>query len=560
MVERNSADFSRRGVLAGGVGSAWAGASLAQPADVANIGQPAGAIQRPIDEIHVISSEQVISHDLIMTPRGGFQIARGATLRLMGDLVAPAAQIFFGPGTVDLTHSRLLFARPEWWGGFAGRPEIDCRASLSACIASHPAMQLGLGDYHLGGTWTIDQPNRRVWGVGRTKGGKGTRLLLTAGAGPVVLVGTEDPPNEINLYPRGIDRRWLELGRSSAAPPPKSGDPASVATGLAVRHVLDSVFEGLRANEHAVGFSLRGAVRTFVRDCAAFRSLAPDPGGRDIFVGFDLDGRDPPIATGANASLYLIDCVASTGNHPRLSISTGCRLAGAFSDTFIIRLETTALGRGIDVVGDKRGGPPRPGRARNLDLHIELPVLDQCLECGISIEDLDDDAMIDVVTPYVGLGPNAISAISIRNSGGAVSVLGGQLVGTPAPGAAGIVMEDVSGVAFNGTKLLDFSEPVKANRLAFCELILLVNRAHGSGAGAAISLNGASHCYLRPRLMGSAKAYRTAVDIDGSSHGVVVELAGVDRRVLTDAGAVMLENRAWSTADAGRVDVRGAFD
>ncbi len=515
---------------------------------------------RSVATIVPVSSDTLITENITISHGGGFEIAKGATLKIQGDLIAPARPIFFGSGLVDLSHSALLFARPEWWGARAGRPEIDCRVGLSACLAAHPAMMLGLGDYHLGGTWTIDQPNRRVWGVGRTKGENGTRLLLTQGAGPVVRVGTEKPPTEINRYLRGVDMRWLELGRSSAAPPPAPDDPGSTATGLAVRHVLDCIFEGLRANEHAVGFSLRGAVRTFVRDCAAFRSLAPDPAGRDIFIGFDLDGRDPPISTGANASLYLIDCVASTGNHPRLATSTGCRLAGAFSDTFISRLETTALRRGIDVIGERRADGPTPARARNLDLHIELPVLDQCLECGISIEGLTDDAMIDVVTPYVGLAANATSAVSISNCGGAVSVLGGQLVGTPAPGAAGIVMADVSGVAFNSTKLLDFSEPVKASNLAFCELTLLINRVKGTGRAAAIALTGASNCYLRPRVVGAAKAYRTAVNIDGSSRGIVVELAGVDLRALSEASAVMLEGRAWITADSRRVDVRGAFD
>ncbi len=361
-----------------------------------------------------------------------FDIAAGATLTLTGDLIAGASRLFTGPGRVDLARSRIVAARPEWWGAVAGDPAIDSAPALHACLAAHPAMQLGVGDYHLATTLRIDRPNRRVWGIGRAKGFGGTRLLLHGGGGAVVLVGSETGPASVNDFLWGIDLRWLELGRTSA-PLRATGGPGD-AVGLRIRHVVDSVFEGVRASEHAVGFSLTGAVRSFLRDCTAFRSV-PGAAG-DTFTGFDMDGRVPPpaIATGANASLYLIDCAASIGGDPRLRVAAGCRLTGTLSDTFIDRFETTAIDVGILVDG-RRDALTAAQRANgHVDLHIRGVVLDQCRDAGIRLTGLSDAALVDIVDPYVALSPAGTAAIDIADCGGGIDVSGGQLIGAGARG------------------------------------------------------------------------------------------------------------------------------
>ncbi len=189
-----------------------------------------------------IDHDVTIDGPVTLRPGASFALACGATLTLLGDLTAPAVQIFDDPGRVDLIRSRVVAARPEWWRAKPDDTSLDCGAALAACLRAHTAMQLGPGDYYLASTWTVDQPNRRIWGIGRTANPRGTRLVLTAGEGPVIRVGYETPPAEINVYLPGIDLRWLELGRTRAAPPPAAGDDAPVATGLAIRHVLNCVF------------------------------------------------------------------------------------------------------------------------------------------------------------------------------------------------------------------------------------------------------------------------------------------------------------------------------
>ena len=50
---------------------------------------------------------------LTVAPGARIELAEGAVLRVLGDVVAPATQIFLGPGTVDLTSSRVQAARPS---------------------------------------------------------------------------------------------------------------------------------------------------------------------------------------------------------------------------------------------------------------------------------------------------------------------------------------------------------------------------------------------------------------------------------------------------------------
>ena len=463
---------------------------------------------------HPVDKDRVVRGTLTLRPGARLRISRGTILTLLGDLVAPAATIFVGEGRVDLTGSRVVAARPEWWGAVPGDPGQDCAFPIEAALAAHPAVQLGPGDYYLGRTLEVKHANRRLWGIGRTNGAHGTRLLRRGGDGAVVRVGTEASPATINAYLRGIDLRWIELGRTEA--------PAAGAIGLAVRHVLDSVFEGLRANEHAVGFSLRGAVRTLVNDCAAFCSVFPGQAD-DAFIGFDLDGTSPPISTGANASLFLTDCSARTGNRAGLAGAVGCQLLGAFSDTVLTRFETTELGYGILIDGG--AGAPH-GRYAQLDLRLDGCVLDRCGRAGIVIRRLGATAMVEIAAPWLAVTAGAEAALHLRDTGGAITVTGGQLVATGGGASTGMLMERTAGVSLTGTKLLDTTRPVMAQWSSGFDLAVAV-LAGAAPVGVAVALSNCMGGTVRARVLAPGGQVATGVALDTACRSVTVETAGL---------------------------------
>lgn len=523
---------SRRNVIISALVTATAGRT--QPAPQERSVNELSSIRRRIEH------NLIIRDTLVVESGTRIVISAGATLTLLGDIDAPAERIFDGPGIVDMSRSRVLAARPEWWGATTDDPSVDNITAFNACLAAHPVMQLGLGDYHLKKTWIIGLSNRRIWGIGRTKDAGGTRLLRHGSQGAVVLLGSIKPPPTINEYARGIDLRWIELGRSEAAGP-ISGQDAQLAAGLVVRHVLDAYCEGLRANEHSIGYSLRGAVRSYFHDCVAFRS-APGRGGRSTFIGFDLDGRSPPIETGANASIFLIDCNASVGNPSHLASSVGCRLTGALSDTFLVRFETASLAVGIEVDGQAASMSERQRRVAHIDLNIDSPVLDQCREVGLRITGMSDQSMVSVNSPYVGLSTGATAAIELADNGGFTNITGGQLIGMFATAAVGVSVNRCSGPTLAGTIISGFTHPVRSTGVRAFEFVVAINSAGNSNDGPAVQLTDCHSGYLRPRVAGPQRAYGVAVEIDRRSRNITVEAAALETAI-TSGKAVIHDGR-----------------
>lgn len=480
---------------------------------------------------HVIDADLVVRGTLTLRPGAKIMLSANVRLTVMGDFIAPAVTVLIGKGLVDLTSSRVIAARAEWWGAIPGDAGTDCIPAIEAALAAHPFVQLGPGDYYLRRTLKVELHNRRLWGVGRSNGAHGTRLVVAGGDSAVIQVGSTSAPATINDYLRGVDIRWIELGRSTA-PHDGSGDGA---IGLMVRHVLDCVFEGLRANEHRIAFSLRGAVRTLVIDCAGFRSLFPGKAD-DTFVGFDLDGTRPAIETGGNASLYLIDCSVRTGNRPFVEGAIGCRLTGAFSDTFLVRFETTQLGYGIVVDGHPEGMPALRSRYAQLDLHIDTPVLDQCGRAGIALYRLGETAMIDIASCWVSVTRGAEAALSISNTGGAIDVIGGQMVATGGGDSTGVRITKATGVGMTGVKMLDLTRPVVAQGLTGFDLapvVLAGTRLHDA---VAVTLADCTDGFVHARLL-RPSPFAIGVTLDAGCRAVTVDTAGLGATMVRSATA-----------------------
>lgn len=474
-----------------------------------------------------VERDRLIRGTLTIAPGAGIDISPGAVLRVLGDVVAPATQVFSGDGLVDLTGSLVEFVRPEWWGAKPNDPSIDCEPAIAKALRAHIGVQLAACDYYLARPLRISLTNRRLTGVGRAKDAHGTRLVLQSDSEAVIELGSEPAPPTINEYARGVELRFLDLVRDRA--PRIVADGSVPATGLRIRHVLDAKCEGLRVNEHSICFDVKGAVRTFLRDCSAFRSTPAAAGAADRFVGFLLDGREPPISTGANASLFMIDCHAYLGGRPGLKEAVGCEMLGAMSDTFIVRFETTSLDKGIAL--DGAAGAMSKSQLRNaqIDVHIDSPVLDQCRVAGMAISGMGSDAMIDIRGAYVGLGAAGSAALSITTSGGAISVIGGQFVAArDVREAGGILLDDASGVDVVSTKLLGMGRPAVLRRCRNSRIDVAVGTGGEDWPQSAVQLSASQRIRVACQVFGDKGHYAAAVELDAASSEVTIETDRLD--------------------------------
>ncbi|RSV42510.1 hypothetical protein CA234_06835 [Sphingomonas sp. ABOLE] len=520
----------------------------------------AGAARRILPAgVHRVVADQTIDGDLQLQPGAVLDIAAGATLRVLGEFAAPVARVFTGGGRVDLNQSRTPHAHPEWWGAAPGNGAVDSLPALAACLAAHPVLHLLAADYFLSDTWVIERPFVRVSGAGfrGTVAGAGTRLVMTNGTADVLRVGPARRPRMVNDYPQNIVVTGIALCRSA----PVAGNPANPPAGMRAQFLLFARFEEISAAEHGIGFVARGLVRSQMSNCVAFRSIPGTQRGAP-WRGFFLDGTQAIGLAGGNASLFLTDCNATIGGDPALGDNVGLLLEGAFADSFITNFETAGPATGIRVDGQTAeiGGRARDG---HVNLHLHMPVIDQCGAIGIDIRDTSPQALIDISDPYVAAAPSAQAAIQCVAQRGAISIQGGQLVGgtnsRSGGHAAGLLARDSAGVQVNGLKILEHVAPVVLDRCQGFAVQAWVGASRDMRAPAA-SLRQCGRGSVALLLGYGRPAYSAGVELDTESRRIRIDASGLDDAALLGGAdsRVRIGNRPAAQARTADIVIEGA--
>lgn len=531
-----------------------AGASVAAPAP-APAPQPVPQLREAAPSIvlsagqHAVTTNMTVRADILVMPGATISVAAGKTLKLLGDFQAPIGLVFTGPGTVDLNSSRAAAAYPEWWGAGPNNGGVDSLLALNACIAAHPVTLLGASDYFISSTLAVERSHCRIWGAGNRGGlpGQGTRLIVTNAASDVVRLGPLQKPGSVNEFVQNVDLRWFEATRSVP--------PQGEATGVRLSHVLHCQVEGVSASQHANGFSAAGAVRTYLRDCIAFRSVVGTP----VFRGFYLDGRRDIGLAGGNGSIFLIDCNVSTGGDPKLRESIGALLEGGFADSFLHRFETAAVAVGIRVDGavDKlSAGQKRSGQG---NLHIVSPILDGFAFAGIELTGGGAYALVDIVDVYCGLAPESFAGIYVHGWRGLISVTGGQILGwynaRAGGNGLGIHAEQSEGLGLHGLKLLGCKRPISLDRCRDLDIDVAITNPDEPATSAALWLDSCQRGTVRARVKGGRDAFHQGIYLRGTNRALSIDCMGIDpaclraggeRRLVTDGAPTALRSNGIS--------------
>lgn len=497
--------------------------------------------------VHRVMANTTIKGDLLVKSGASIDIAAGCTLTLLGSMIAPITPIFTGAGLVDLNRSRLSAAHPEWWGARPGDGRVDSLAAMQLCLRAHPIMHLLAADYYISDTLVVDRAFSRVFGSGfrGTELGQGTRIIVTNGSADVLRVGPATKPATVADFTQNIEIRALALCRSK----PVSSRGSMAPAGLRAQFLLFALFEQVSAFEHGIGIVARGLVRSTMRDCVAFRST-PGADGRRPYRGFLLDGSEDIGLAGGNASLYLQACNATIGGAPDVADSVGLLLDGAFADCFVIDFEATALECGIRVDGMSEAIGAR-GRHGHANLHLRMPIVDQCSRAGVEIRDTTVQSVIDITGPYVAVAPTGQVGIQVDRMRGSISISGGQVLGgmnSAARGAAvGLEVRESRGIAVHGLKIVDHAQPV---RLADCSGFALhptiMNTAERSG-GAAILIERCEGGSIAPLISADRSSFSFGVALDDRSTRLRVDCVGVaPQSVGVGANRVSIAGKALS--------------
>jgi hypothetical protein len=488
-----------------------------------------------------IASNVTVPVDLTIESGAVITVPTGVTLTFARDLVAPRSRIFQGAGSVDMNHSRIATAWPEWWGAKVNDGAFDSLAALTAAVAAHPTVELVAGDYYISSTWKITKGHRTVRGAGSRWSPtlQGTRIIVTSATADTMQVGTDTMPPTINDFLIGVHVSRIGLWRSVVPQKPPAGQPVNGAAGLRAQYLLSCRFDEVYAEQHIVCFNIGGCVGSWFEHCYAFRSVAGSGSGSDAFHGYYLNGNTIPAgAAGGNASVYLTDCGASLGGAPAIPIQIGLGLDGSFADTFVTRFETASIAKGITIYGVSTNPDPARRKVGNLDLHIVLPVLDQCADRCIEMGNLSDYALVEIVDPYLACANGALAAIHIHDGGGNVHLLGGQMIGfgdaESGGNALGILAERQAGLRVTGAKLLGFKRPIALDTCTRFDVAADVSNPGQSGSQAAVYLAACDRGRVTPFVRGQSGAFPQGVNLAGSGNAhVMVDLTGIDPACIT---------------------------
>ncbi|WP_338467475.1 hypothetical protein RXV95_02630 [Novosphingobium sp. ZN18A2] len=500
--------------------------------------------------VHRVDANTTIRGDMQLMPGARLEIAAGRTLTVLGSFDAPISHVFQGDGTVDLNRSTTRCAYPEWWGAQPDREQIDCLPALNACLAAHPVMSLGSGNYFLSDTWVIERGFCRIWGSGFRGNdfARGTRLIVKSGTADVVQVGSSSKPEKINDFLQAVDLRYLHLARSV----PMDGSAENMPAGLRAKFLLCCTFDTISAFEHAIGFYAQGVVRGLFTNCMTRRTAAARSGGIS-WRGFLLDGNTNIGLAGGNASIYLTDCNATIGGHPNISDPVGMLLDGAFADTYIVNFETAHVATGIRASG-RLGELSGLKKGAHNDVHIRMPIIDQCNRTGIEISDTSPNGLVDISEPYIAVAPGAQAAISFDRFRGAAHISGGQFYGLGdalgGGSAAGLAVNASNGISASGLKFVNVMQPVVLeNATAFSVDAWAGNTMMKSG-NAAARLSNCRNGSISFRLSGQPGSFGRGIEVS-ASQAVAVNPSGLDAQILSSGrgGKVMVDG---SPLDAGK--------
>jgi hypothetical protein len=256
---------------------------------------------------------------------------------------------------------------------------------------------------------------------------------------------------------------------------------------------------------------------------------------RGQFWGFHFDGDIDIGLAGGNASLYVGDCNTNTTYGEPSPRSIGAYLSGAFADIYLVGFECSEVARGIVARGIASSPSRAVQRAGNADLHIIMPILDQCRAVALEISETSDHALIDIVSPYAALSGPGSSAISLDRVKGQLSITGGQMIGwtnlQAGGNGVGLMGADAEGFSVTGLKLLGFPRPVALRRCGDFDIAVSVSNPDGGGSSAAILLEDCHHGTVRARVKGKAGAFPAGVRVMGGE-SLIVEAVGIDAKAL----------------------------
>ena len=451
----------------------------------------------------------------IVVPKGALiNIASDVTLTINGSITAGRYQIFSGSGNIIVNNETNPIGYPEWFGATVNDPNFDNSNAIKKCFNIFNVTELSSADYYVANTIELSTSNRILKGVNQlnwsyeelTK--KGTRIITTNPTKAVILLGTYNKPNNINLSVQNVTLQDLTITRTSGS------EWVSNSIGIHVSQVLRCSLKRVMCFNNDLGIIIQGCTNLHIDKCNLFAEILPNSDMSRTLRNILIDNSINSAINIPNVSIYINDCIITTGGGNILTSSSGITVSSntaTCSDLFFYENAIEWVNNGIEIIANNSVNTSN-------DIHICHNELDVIKGNGIILLNIGDGSNVEIIDNYIApssVATKTFSGIRIDAANG-VTIRDNSVVSKNYANSKGLYITNSSSINTSGNLLTECKTGIEGSTLSCCHFNDIITNFTNNECTAFFGTS-ISHCIITPSIKGNSNYFTKGVYLESSA-------------------------------------------
>jgi hypothetical protein len=461
-----------------------------------------------------VTSDITINAQIVIPKGALINIADGVTLTINGSITAGRYQIFIGNGNLIVNSETNPIGYPEWFGATVNDPNFDNSNAIKKCFNIFNVTELSSADYYVANTIELSTSNRILKGVNQlnwsyeelTK--KGTRIITSNPTKAVILVGTYNKPDNINLSVQNVTLQDLTITRTSGS------DWVSNSIGIHISQAFRCNFKRVMCFNNDLGIVIQGCTNLHVDKCNLFAEILQNSDMSRTLRNIFIDNSVNSAMNIPNVSIYVNDCIINTGGGNILTSSSGITVSSntaPCSDLFFYENAIEWLNNGIEIIANNTSNTSN-------DIHICHNELDVIKGNGIILLNIGDGSNVEIIDNYIApssVASETFSGIRIDGANG-VTIRDNSVVSKNYANSKGLYITNSSSINTSGNLLTECKTSVEVSTLSCCHFNDIITNFTNNECTAFFGAS-ISHCIITSSIKGNSNYFTKGVYLESSS-------------------------------------------
>ena len=464
--------------------------------------------------IYNVNSDLIINAQIVIPKGAIINIASGVTLTLNGSITAGRYQIFSGNGNIVVNNETNPIGYPEWFGATVNDPNFDNSNAIKKCFNIFNVTELSSADYYVANTIELSTSNRILKGVNQlnwsyeelTK--KGTRIITTSPTKAVILVGTYNKPDSINLSVQNVTLQDLTITRTSGS------EWISDSIGIHVSQALRCSFKRVMCFNNDLGIIIQGCTGLHIDKCNLFAEILSGSDMSRTLRNILIDNSVKSANNLPNVSIYINDSVITTGGGNILKSSSGITVSSNTencSDLFFYENAIEWVNNGIEIIANNNVNTSN-------DIHICHNELDAIKSNGIILLNIGNGSNVEIIDNYIApssMATETFNGIRIDSANG-ITIRDNSVVSKLYSNSYGLYITNSSSINTDGNLLTECKTGIVASTLSCCYFNDIITNFTNNECTAFIGTS-ILHCIISPSINGNQNYFTKGVHLEAST-------------------------------------------